>query len=115
MAPCCVFGWIPRFTGTESGCPYGGSSQDGELFSPLERIERFSMHFNGLFYFALQHFRSTAILLERINVVKQGTTVLRMGAPPPIPKYPSAIPSCLKADGNHISPAPLPVPSDMNI
>ena len=34
------------------------------------------MHFNGLFYFALRRFCSTAILLERINVVKRGTTVL---------------------------------------
>ena len=38
--------------------------------SPLKCIEQFSMHFNRLFYFALRHFRSTAISLERINVVK---------------------------------------------
>ena len=29
----------------------------------------------GFLNFALQHFRSTVISLERINVVKQGTTV----------------------------------------
>ena len=75
MAPRCVFGWILRSTGTKNGRPYGGSLLDGELFSPLERTEQFSMHFNGLFYFALQRFRSTAILLERINIVKRGTTV----------------------------------------
>ena len=75
MAPHCVFGQIPHFTGTENGRPYGGSSLDGELFSPLERIEWFSMHFNGLFNFALQRFRSTAISLERINVIKRDTIV----------------------------------------
>ena len=47
-----------------------------EVFSPLERIELVSMHFNGLFNFALQRFRSTAISLEPINVVKRGTTVV---------------------------------------
>ena len=39
MVPCCVFGQIPRFTGTENGRPYGGSSLDCEFFSPLEHTE----------------------------------------------------------------------------
>ena len=33
------------------------------------------MRFYGVFNFALRHFRSTAISLERINVVMRGTTV----------------------------------------
>ena len=46
------------------------------VFSPLECINRFLMCFIGFFIFALRRFCSTVILLERINVVKQGTTVV---------------------------------------
>ena len=48
------------------------------IFAGQWVIQLIGMHwkpFNGLFYFALWHFRSTAILLEQINVVKRGTTV----------------------------------------
>ena len=53
MAPCCVFGRIPRYTGTENGRPYGGSSLDVEFFSPLERIERVFIVFQWDFLFHL--------------------------------------------------------------
>ena len=46
------------------------------VFTPLERIERFSMCFNRVFNFALRCFHLTAIFLEQIIVVKQGTAVL---------------------------------------
>ena len=46
------------------------------VFSPLERIELFWMCFNWFFNFALRCFRLTAIFLEWVIVVKQGTTVL---------------------------------------
>ena len=42
-------GWIPRLTGTGKWPPYGVSSLHDEVFRPLERIERFSMHFNRFF------------------------------------------------------------------
>ena len=58
-ADCRVSKWPPavqngifRFTGIRKWPPYGGSSLDAEVFSPLECIERFSMHFDGLFTFA---------------------------------------------------------------
>ena len=53
MAPRCVFGRIPRYTGTKNGRPYGGSSLDGEFFSPLERIERVFNAFQWDFLFRL--------------------------------------------------------------
>ena len=77
MAPRCVLGWIPRITGTGKLPPYGGFSLDSEVFHPLERINWVLMHFNGLFTFAWRWFLSTAILLERIILIKRGTTVLR--------------------------------------
>ena len=45
------------------------------VFSPLEWIEPVSVHFNGLFCFARQCFRKTAIFAERINIILRGTTV----------------------------------------
>ena len=41
----------------------------------MERIEWVSMRFNGVFYFALRCFHLTMIFLERIIIVKRGTTV----------------------------------------
>ena len=72
----------PLFSRTDSSLyryqkwpPYGGSSLDEQVFSPLERTEQFSMRFNGVFNFVWQCFLSTAISLEWINVVKRSTTV----------------------------------------
>ena len=45
------------------------------VLSPLECIERFSIHFNGLFIFALRCFRLMVIFLEWIVAVKRDTTV----------------------------------------
>ena len=44
-------------------------------FIPLECIEWVSMHFSWVFYFVLWCFCLTAIFLERIIMVKRGTTV----------------------------------------
>ena len=44
------------------------------IFTPLERIERVSVCFNGVFYFALRRFSWNGII-----VVKRGTTVYRRG------------------------------------
>ena len=49
------------------------------VFTPLERIERVSVRFNGVFNFALRCFRLTVIFLERIIIVKRGTTVRTHG------------------------------------
>ena len=50
-SPLCL-GLIARFTGTGKWPPYGGSSLDDEVFSPLERINQFLIHSNGFFTFA---------------------------------------------------------------
>ena len=59
----------------ENGFPYGQSSLDNEVISPLEHIKWVSMHSNGETVFAGRCFHSTAISGERIIVVVQGTTV----------------------------------------
>ena len=61
MAPRYVFGRIPRFTGSENGSPYGGSSLDGEFsahWNALKGFQCISMgFFISLYVFAVQRFR----------------------------------------------------------
>ena len=75
MAPRCFLGQIPRFTGTENG----------RHMEDLRWTSRYSAHWNtlngfqcisiGFLKFRLTTFSLYSISLERINVVKQGTTV----------------------------------------
>ena len=44
-----ISGLIFCLTGTGKWPPYGGTSLDNEVFRPLERINWFLMHFNGVF------------------------------------------------------------------
>ena len=53
MAPRCVLGRIPRYTGTENDRPYGGSSLDSESSAHWKALNMFSMHFSGFFKFLL--------------------------------------------------------------
>ena len=55
--------------------PYGQSSLDNEVISPLEHIKWVLMHSNGELFFAWRRFRLTAISEKWIIIVMRGTTV----------------------------------------
>ena len=61
---------------SENGRPMEDLRWTRRYFAHWNALNQFSMHFNGLFYFAWRGFRSTVISLEQIILVKWGTTVL---------------------------------------
>ena len=75
MAAHCALGQIFALQAPENGCTMEDLRCILRYLAHRNALNRFSMHFNGLFYFAWRGFCSTAISLERIILVKRGTTV----------------------------------------
>ena len=74
----CVLGQIPRFTGTENGHPMEDLCWTLTYFAHWNALNRFSMHFNGLFHFVWRGFRLTVIWMEWIILIKPGTTAVNI-------------------------------------